>query len=261
MTQQKEADQLKNLMSSEFVRRNDVSFSYAQTIALVKALPGFRSAWFASDYDLNGDMRNQNGVDNPIAAVGTPLFGMGSYCPQVALSGADFFVGVSGNSESITGVESHVSPLSHGFTLAVSLNISVLASASNQYIAGKWGATTDYLLYVTNTGFLQILFRDTINGLQGHVAPLSATGWQTIIVQWDKSNNETHFFVNDHYSKKSQPLLNQITLTSQPFTIGAHSGSTNFFIGDISFIALYDQYHPMHKALRESSMGGWPFLT
>lgn len=261
MTQQKNHEQSQNLQASQFVYRNDIWFSWANTLSLVKALPGFRSAWFSSDYDVNGDLRNQNGVDAALTANGTPIFSMDINFPMVTFGGADYFVGAASAAQTITGAETHINAASRGLTLAVVFKPDALATGTAQFIAGKYGTVGNhYILFLSSTGILYIQFFDTINGIQQFAFDAPILDWNFTLMQWDQVNNYVHTWRNDQYIGYNAPNLNQLATGNQPFVIAANDAGAVPFSGDVGLVALFDQYSPAHRMLRESALGGWPIL-
>jgi len=260
MTTQRDQDQLKNMLSSEFVRRNDLTFSWAQTIGYVKALPGFKAAWFASDYDTAGDMRNQNGDDAPIAAQGTPTFGMGAYCPHAQLSGSDYFQDTVGYV--ITGTESHIDSADRGVTIAGVINPKALTGS--QFVASQWGAVNadqNYQVRFPSAAGLYFYVRDTIVGNTGFlIGTATVDTWLYFMASWNQAADTVETWFNDSYTLHSPAGLTSLVGTSTTgFAIGARSDASNYLTGNIGWIALYDQSCAIHRSLREISLGGWPF--
>ena len=259
MTVQENHDQSKSLMSSEFLRRNDVIFSWGALQNFIMALPGFRSAWFGSNYDVNGDLRNINGIDPVLNANNTPDFGIDNQHAFVWFGGVapyDYFNGTAAP-YNISGVSTIVRTESRGLTIAGMINIDVLSSVI-RYIFGKWGTVgTDYLIALNAANVLQFAINDTFAGITTFNFPAVSTGWNYFLAQWRASSN-VYLQLNDESIDYAAAGITQITPSAQILTMGADNVAGYPFRGGVAWIALFDQYATAHRLLREVSLGGWP---
>lgn len=201
MPVQKENDQLTDFMGAHFFRRDDGALSLAHLPGLLKLFPGYYSSWFGSNVDQNGDVRNDNGSDNPMTTVnpGTRYFGRDTRIPFMDMGNTCYLTTLQ--SYIVTGLETYIQASLLGLTMFGFIRTPNIATGANQRVFGRYQRSTNqrsYTINITPTGFIQFIV--SIDGI-AITSVFSASGysnnqWLFIAARW-KPGTEMMLQVNN----------------------------------------------------------------
>ena len=253
MTAQIDNQQLVSLLSSHFWRKTNPGLALLHTMSFLKTRSGHLSSWFASDINETGEMRNQNGVDDPLTVNGLMLYNYDGLIPYVHIGeGSYLSTAVPHN---ISGTETFIETDKRGLVMAGVFRPLTLSSVY-QAVIGKYQADTDkrsYIVWITSGGQLQ--FTVNVNGAYNYFSvtmpePMALNKWHYFCARCDTDSETIYLRLDDTEITGTGPS-SIYTDNGTGVSIGAeYNGDTPADI-DFAWGAVYNMYHG----------SDFPFLT
>lgn len=247
-TQVRNADMV-DLLSTDFVDRNESAYAWKSAVSALVALPGVRGAWPMSSIayaqpeclDVSGNGNHLQAA----AALGNVTFGQDPTpgLAQIAIFGgaANQYLtkadGGAGNWADILGTEAYIAAANNGMTLGGWFWWTAPPGAQTDIMnKDDLGAQRSYRLHVTAADALRIL-------VNGAIAVTSAdtvqTGWNHCVGRYDQPSQTVFVYLNGTETAgvagAAPAALNDSTA---PFCIGASGAGSNLLTGYASLCFL-----------------------
>ena len=260
--------ELVDLLSTDFIRRNEASVAWGNLHSIFNLLPGLRGFWPMSSVDESGWVYDQSGQERVLKYTGNPLFSLSGLAPYIEFDGTgdELFrpdeVGLD-----ITGGETFMATALRGLTLGGWFYFTDVAPGHNMSLIAKWNTSGDqrsYLLWWNDTGNYPS-FSVTNLGTAADVDSVASTvgtvanTWYFIVGRYDPSA-ELAIFVNGTKTTNVVGIPATLFSGTSLFEIGAnsagaaellHGGTSLCFLcsaalPDTAIQALYHHSRAMH---------------
>jgi len=215
-------NEMVDILSTDFQRRNEPNFAWQNVLSMYSLLPGLRGFWPMSAVGAAGVAYDLSGNNRTLAYHGNPIYRVDGLAPYIDFDGVgDYLSRADEAGLDITGTEAYIG--APGLTLGGWWWFD--AYGADRDMIGKWWGAADfsYLLYWDNA-FGQWLFQISQNG--GALAcamgssVVGVTGqWYFIVGRFDNTDNTIDIWVNATHETAACAAVN-IFSGAAPLEVG-----------------------------------------
>lgn len=226
--------ELVDILSTDFIRRNEATVAWGKAVGMHQMLPGLRGFWPMSSSDETGAAFDLSGQGRTLAYNGNPLYSVENLHPGIALDGTgDYLSRADENGLDITGTDATIAAALRGLTLGGWFTFDAFDNDAGLIQKLNNGADS-YGLFESTTGTNHAYMQ--INGDSLSSGALVTGQWYHIIMRFTPST-QYGIFVNGTWVTSAAGVDASMShATASDLYFGRWS--TNYFQGWMSLCFL-----------------------
>lgn len=233
--------ELVDILSTDFVKRNESTLAWGKAISMLRMLPGARGAWPMSSISENGTISDLAGQSRNLSRPSGGTAGLSGLAPHYTFNGTtDYLMRADEAGLDITGTETTVD--APGLTLGGWFRFDALGAA--EALISKWNGTTaqrSYVIQKLATDLAEI--RVSLDGGSVNVSAVSsvtaiaAAAWTFIVGRFTPSA-EVAVWNNNEKTTSVAAIIASIFSGTAEFDIGRLASPGSYLDGKASLCFL-----------------------
>ncbi len=219
-----------DILSTDFVKRNEATLAWGKACSMFQMLPGLRGFWPMSSVDENGNAIDLSGQGRTLSYHGNPFYAGSVLRSFITLDGTgDYLSRADEAGLDIIGTESYISTGLQGLTFGGWFYTTTVAAGS-RVMMGKSNSATNNRSFIQLYSGASAISRVSPNGTVA--AQVSVTSSETIaintwyfIVTQYKPSTKLSIWVNDVETQNLVGVPVALYSSNAPLEIGAENGA------------------------------------